>query len=71
MVLMVSWEVGSCMDRQTYRQAGKQVLTQGPEGPLLGHQGEEPRLQGVGDDDVKQLLPVLPATANEKQTPDY
>lgn len=40
-------------------------LTQGPEGPLLRHQREETGLQGVCDDDVKQLLEILPATARE------
>lgn len=41
------------------------VLTQGPKGPLLGHQGEETRFQGVCDDDIKQLFKILPVTARE------
>ena len=40
-------------------------LTEGPEGPLVGHQGEEPGLQCVGDDDVKQILVVLPVAQKE------
>ena len=50
---MLLWAVG--------RPSG-QRLTQGPERSLLGHQGKEARLQGIGDDDVKQLLKVLPAS---------
>lgn len=42
------------------------LLTEGPKGSLLGHQGEETRLQGVCDDDVKQLLEVLPARAKKE-----
>lgn len=44
------------------------LLTQGPEGSLLGHQGEETGLEGVCDDDVKQLLKVLPATTVSERT---
>lgn len=47
------------------KRSSRPTLTKGPEGPLLGHQGEETGLQGVCDDDVKQLLEVLPATARE------
>lgn len=42
------------------------LLTKGPKGPLMGYQGKEPRLQGVCDDDVKQLLKVLPVTSRQK-----
>lgn len=41
------------------------VLTKGPKGPLLGHQGEETRLQGIRDDDIKQLFEILPLAARE------
>lgn len=41
------------------------VLTKVPEGPLLGHKGEETRLQGICDDDVKQLFEILPVTAKQ------
>ena len=40
-------------------------LTQGTERPLVGHQGEEPGLQRVGDDDVKQILVVLPVAQKQ------
>lgn len=46
----------------------RRVLTEGPEGPLLGHQGEETRLQSVCDDDVKKLFKVLPVTSGERQS---
>lgn len=47
------------------------LLTQGPEGSLLGHQGEETWLEGVCDDDVKQLLKVLPATTKKDEEKEH
>lgn len=41
------------------------ILTKGPKGPLLGHQGEETGLQGICDDDIKKLFEILPVTARE------
>lgn len=41
------------------------LLTKGSKGPLLGHQGEESWFKGICDDDVKQLLKVLPVTGRE------
>jgi hypothetical protein len=41
------------------------TLTEGSEGTLVGNQGEEPGLQRVGDDDVEQILVVLPVAQKQ------
>lgn len=59
--------IGRCLlrFREFVNGISNYLLTEGPEGPLLGHQGEETGLQGVCDDDVKQLLEILPVTGRK------
>lgn len=61
-------KTGIWESRMVCIQEHRSLLTKGSEGPLLGHQGKETRLQGICDDDVKQLFKILPVMTRETLT---